>query len=183
MKIPWLWIGGGSAALAVWVISKVSRGESFVPNVVTELTRTPQDILDAVAAINPENNPDLQPGAANEYGTVGTWCNRFIALVTEALGAPIPYGTAGMRANDQIDWLGQGNGGWYPTSKAGAQAAALAGHLAVATYRNLNGSGHLALVLPIPGAMQIAQAGAHNYNMASLASGFGSIQPIFFAHD
>lgn len=179
MKV-WPWVFGGGVAAAIWYLTK-----DTVSNLVIESTRTPDDILNAVAAVNPEGNPDLQPGANGG----ASWCNKFVALVTAQLGVPIIWGEWGTRANDQINWLQEGNGGWYPASKADAQAAALAGHVALATYFNLNppphDSGHMALVLPYQGAMQIAQAGAHNFNQVALNSPqtFGSIQPDFFVHD
>lgn len=176
---PWMWIAGAGAALVAYFISQGSNVVDAITNVVTETTRTPQDILDAVAAIDPAHNPELQPGYTNQWGTTGTWCNAFIALVTARLGAPVP---SGMNADGMISWLDAGNGGWYPVSKADAQTAALEGHLAIATYYNFGGSGHMALVLPYPGSMQTAQAGAVNYNVGPLERGFGQIQPVFFMH-
>lgn len=180
-EIPWAWLGlGGAAAYAAYVFF---GDNPVVPDVITQATRSPEDILRAVADVDPEHNPALQPGANG--GT--TWCNKAVALITAKLGVPIIWGEWGTRANDQIIWLQQGNGGWYPGNKDDAQAAALAGHVSLATYFNLNpppsDAGHIAIVLPYPGTMQIAQAGRANFNMGPLTRGFGSIQPQFFIHD
>lgn len=143
--------------------------------------RNPQDILDAVAEVSPETNPTLQNG----YLGQPDWCNRFVALVTRALGVPIIYGDYGTRANDQISWLDASSDGWYPVSNAGeAQRLALQGEVVLATYYNLapGKSGHMALVLPLAGTPMIAQAGKTNFSQGTIAQGFGSIRPIFYAH-
>ncbi len=107
-----------------------------------------------------------------------------MARVTARLGAPLPFGPYGTLVNDQIKYMDAGNGGWYPiASRDQAQLNALAGKLALPTYYNLAGHGHIAIVLPFDGAMQIAQAGAKNFNRGALAAGFGNIQPIFYGHD
>ncbi len=159
----------GTGLIAIWYLLR-----DKVSNVVTSAFRTPQSILDAVAAIDPEHNPDLQPDDG------ATWCNKFVMLVTAALGAPVPSDLA----NGQGEFIQGGNDGWYPASSAAeAQAAALAGKVVVASWINLGGHGHIALVLPISGPIQIAQAGAHNYNQAPLSWGFGTKQPAFSVHD
>lgn len=146
--------------------------------------RNPQDILDAVAEVDPKYNPTLQSG----YLGQPNWCNRFAALVTRALGVPIIYGDYGTRANDQILWLDAGNDGWYPVTNASqAQQLALEGEVVLATYYNMTPgkSGHMALVLPLGGTPKIAQAGKNNFDAtdnATIAMGFGAIRPIFYAH-
>ena len=161
----------GLGALAVGFLWDPTR------NAIVRLTRTPQDILDAVADVDPKNNPELQPGY---LGDAFTWCNKFMYLVLGELGVSIPFGPTD--ANDQIEYLAQGNDGWQRVQAQDAQAAALNGNVAVATYFNPGGHGHLALILPYSGVMQIAQAGASNFNRGSLASGFGAIQPVFYVH-
>lgn len=169
-KLAWYFMGGAGLLVAA----------AFSKNKVISMLRTPQDILQAVAEVNPAGNPVLQPGQINGVPTAGiTWCNKFISLVTAKLGVPIPQ----MLANDQADWLEDGNGGWLRVLDAqSAQIAALKGQVAVAVWHNLNGHGHSSLVLPISGAVQIAQAGKTNFNQGSLAKGWGSIQPAFFVH-
>lgn len=165
----WLWIaGGGFLAWLLW---------DPIRNAVLTVARTPQDIIDAVADIDPQHNPDLQPGT---LGDGLTWCNKFMWLVLGELGVNIPF--APTNANDQIEYLAQGNDGWQEVTRDDAQIAALNGNVAVATYFNPGGHGHLALVLPYGGPMQIAQAGASNFNKGALASGFGNIQPVFYVH-
>lgn len=150
---------------------------------VKSMPRTTQDIFNAVAKIDPKNNPALQRGAPPAPKKTDTWCNKFLAWVTALLGCPIPFGTWGTLANAQILWLADGNDGWYQAaSREDAQAAALLAHVVIATYFNPNGNGHMALVLPIEGPMQTAQAGAINFNQGDIEDGFGSIEPVFYIH-
>jgi hypothetical protein len=143
--------------------------------------RSPQDILDAVAKVDPAHNPTLQSG----YLGQPNWCNRAVYLLCSELGVGIIFGEYGTRANDQIAWLDAGNGGWFQvSSKDEAQRLAMEGYVVLATYFNMmpGASGHMALVLPLPGTMQIAQAGKRTFNRGSLAQGFGAIQPVYYAH-
>lgn len=186
----WVWWAAGAAGAAglVGVILGVKgtgilNQDPFAPgtNLLPQIFgRTPQDIFNAVASVDPANNPTLQRG----YLGQPNWCNRFVHLVCDELGVPLVWGEYGTRANDQVDWLRAGNGGWFPVSKADAQSLALQGYVVLAAYQNSNPdeSGHMALVLPLAGTMMIAQAGARNFNQGSLAAGFGSIQPEFYAH-
>ncbi len=176
LPIPLLLGLGGGVLITLGLVFK---------NTVVSMLRKPDDILKAVAEIDPENNPTLQRGAPPAPKPTDTWCNKFVALVTAKLGAPIPFGKWGTLANDQIEWLDAGNDGWYqlPSAQA-AQDAALEGKVAVATWFNLSGGpGHIALVLPVPGpSVRIAQAGATNFNDGSVSNGFGSKLPTFYAH-
>lgn len=143
--------------------------------------RTPQSILDAVQSVDPEHSPELQPGANGG----STWCNRFLYLVLRKLGITLPWGTYGTRVNELISYIDAGNDGWYPVSSAQeAQQIALQGGIVVATYYNMTPgeSGHAALVLPIAGEVQIAQAGGKNFSRGSIARGFGDIHPTFYGH-
>lgn len=143
--------------------------------------RSPQDIIDAVSEIDPQNNPDLQPLSD---GT--TFCNVFMNMLMDKLGVPFaPWGQWGALANNQIAWVDAANGGWYPVASAQqAIQLALQGKVVIATYYNINGHGHLAIVLPVAGSVpEIAQAGSRNYNEAPITWGFGNIKPIFYAHD
>lgn len=144
--------------------------------------RTPEDIRRAVREIDPEHNADLQPGAPPAPPD-GTWCNKFVAWATSALGAPVPFGEYGTPVNAQVVWLQAGNDGWRVTDAAGAQAGALAGKVALATYFNPQGHGHIALVLPEASELRIAQAGRTNFNDGPLARGFGSAPVVFFVHE
>lgn len=148
-------------------------------NVYLTAVRTPEDIIDAAEQVSVD--PSVQPG----YSGQPDWCNRFLYLVLDKLGVTIPYGKYGVKANDQIAWIAAGNDGWYSTDAAGAQQAALAGNIGIATYTNpvASASGHVALVLPVDGSpLQIAQAGNTVSAQMPITSGFGLITPVFFAH-
>lgn len=165
----------GGVAVAIYFVANKAR------NAVIQATRTPQDILWAVQAVDPEHAPDLQKGYG---GPSKTWCNKAMYLLLKQLGIDVPWGEYGTSANDIIAYIDAGNDGWYPVSKDDAQSLALQGQVAVATYYNYdpNGHGHMGLVLPIDGPMQIAQAGNINRNQTSLESGFGFLKPVFYAH-
>lgn len=189
MKSSWLWWAAGAAGavgvagvlLGLKGAGVIAAEDAGVINLNSMGFRSPQDIFDAVAKINPEGNPTLQNGYLGQQN----WCNRFAALVTSELGCPIIFGEYGTRANDQIAWLDAGSNGWYQVgSQSEAQSLAINGSVVLATYYNMmpGGSGHMALVLPVGGGMRIAQAGKHCYNNASLAAGFGAIRPVFYAH-
>lgn len=173
MKFPWLIAGGILAGLA-------SMG------VKSAMARIPQDIFNAVAQVDPEHNPSLQRGAPPAPKLTDTWCNKAVALITALLGCPIPFGQWGTLANAQILWLQAGNDGWYQAAgREDAQAAAMLGHVVIATYYNPSGNGHMAIVLPIDngdGQLWTAQAGAVNFNQDRLERGFGAIEPVFFIH-
>lgn len=194
MKAAW-WIAGaaGAAGLTALVlgVKGATEGQSVTEELGTVVNqvkfsagRTPQDILDAVASIDPANNPELQPG----YGGGATWCNKFLAMVSSALGCPIPYGQYGTRINAMISWLDAGNDGWYQlgTSATAARDAALQGQVVLATYYNMNpppnDAGHGAIVLPLDGTPMIAQAGRSTFNRGTIPQGFGAIRPVFYAH-
>lgn len=175
--IPLPYIVAGLAAIAVYFLKQPVIEE------YSALTRTPQDIQDAVAKIDPEGSPELQAGAYPAPNSTDTWCNKFCYLVTDELGCPILWGNYGTLANDQIAWLASGSDGWSSTDEPGAIAAAVAGKVALATFYNPSGHGHIALVLPVDGdTAQIAQAGASNFNQGDLATGFGSNPVAFYQH-
>lgn len=167
-------LGGGAAALA-FVFGRAKSAYQ-------QATRSPQDILDAVAAEDPESTSDLQPGYEG-----ATHCNLFVYRVLRRLGIDLPWGEYGTRANNIIAYMDAGNDGWFPATADDAQAYAMNGKVAVATYYNINppphDSGHVAIVLPIPGSIQIAQAGNSNFAQGDIRRGFGNIRPQFYVHD
>lgn len=143
--------------------------------------RDPQSIFDAVAAVNPAGALDLQPGY---LGAGYTWCNKFIERVLLQLGITFPGPPT--LVNGQIDYLSAGNDGWYEVNGMfDAQAAALQGQIALATYWNPNpaGHGHIALILPVDGPIVMsAQAGERNWNSAPMLAAFGTLPTRFFVH-
>ncbi len=130
-----------------------------------------------------------------------TYCNIFVWDATKAMGAEIPHwvdqqgrpaevgarGAWEMDANATHRWLeNQGRSqGWRKVSAAEAQRMANTGRPVVASWLNPGGIGHIAMVRPGEGAMQIAQAGARNFNEGSLSRGFGNAARAteFFVHD
>lgn len=173
-------VGGAIAAgVAIFLNRIKTAAYEAAPGV---FHRDPQSILDAVATVDPEHNPDLQRGAA-PAAVDGTWCNKAAYLILQQLGIDIPWGDYGTKADDIIAWIDAGNDGWYQVSQDDAQALALNGGVVLATYYNMGGPGHIAIVLPIGGpTIQIAQAGAQNFDQGDLVHGFGFIKPTFYAH-
>jgi hypothetical protein len=175
---PWFLGAAGAGAAAIYFTDAGQNAINIVKTTAQSAvtTRTPQDIFDAVAAIDPEHNPELQPGANGG----ADWCNKFIYLVLTKLGVYMPINTL---ANAEVQYM-LDSPDWTQVQADDAVAAALQGQVAVATYYNPTPgrSGHVALVLPIEGGVQIAQAGGHTYNQIPLAYGFGSYPVQFFVH-
>lgn len=142
------------------------------------------DVLAAVAQVDPARNPALQRGAPPAPRPSDTWCNKFVALVTALLKCPLPWGTWGTLANDQLKWLRAEPQGWKRLpNQAAAIAAAVGGAVVVAAAERYP-NGHIAIGLPFTTTeLQIAQAGASNFERGSLRQGFGATHDVeFFAH-
>lgn len=140
---------------------------------------TPLTPAAAVASVDPEHAADLQPGGGL------TWCNLFVARVCAKLGAPL----LGVLANEQTAWLSSESAkaaGWLEVSEAEARELATQDVLALATYYNSKGHGHIAVVVhPFAGAptgvTYIAQAGLRNFAHRPLSHGFGDFPVRFYA--
>lgn len=122
-----------------------------------------------------------------------TWCNIYAWDVTRAMGAeiphwydpatgnPMPVGKGSeMRANDMVSYLEQMRGGWQQVPSELARSRAAAGYPTVIVWRNPDGPGHIAMLLPDG---TIAQAGASNLWRGSITAGFGYRPLKFFTHD
>lgn len=130
---------------------------------------------------DPDGREETSPGKH-------THCSAFVAATAKRLDVYVlrpPEHKQILLANAQYDWLaGEGAAqGWRPVAGAiEAQAAANAGELVVATYKNPHDDkpGHIAIVRPSDKSdaqirsegPQIAQAGAENYASTSLKVGF-----------
>lgn len=102
------------------------------------------------------HNPRYTPRGGNTY------CNIFVWDVTRAMGAEVPHwvnasGTPvgvgqgrELNANATNDWFHQHGArhGWRQVSAEEAQRMANAGHPSVASWKNPNGIGHIAIVRP-----------------------------------
>ncbi|GJD51236.1 hypothetical protein OPKNFCMD_3988 [Methylobacterium crusticola] len=127
-------------------------------------------------------------------GKAHTHCSAFVAAIAMRLNVyilrPPEHGTV-LLANAQGYWLrdvGAGRG-WRPLlDERQAQARADAGELVVASYINPDPavSGHIAFVRPDSGlaALEIAQAGHHNFARGTMDQGFGTRRwrVHFYAH-
>jgi hypothetical protein len=173
--------------------------EDIAPPIRNEVGNRNPDLFNAVldqfsVSINPRYRKNQQ--SENE-----TYCNIFVWDVTKAMGAEIPHwvdengrpvpqfsGTE-QGANDMIDWLEKFgvNQGWDVVDAEGAQAMANLGKPVVATWKNPNGVGHIAMVRP--GRMSekdgpaLAQAGAINSNTITVGESFGDKDVVYYYHD
>lgn len=153
-----------------------------------------------VSELDPEHSPRYTPRDLNGDQKNETFCNIFTWDLTSAMDAEIPHwidptnGNPGrpgsafreLNANAMIEWL-RTHGprfGWHPADPSTARVYALAGKPAVAGWRNPNGIGHIAPLIPAPDArIWIAQAGRSCFNRGTLAEGFGALTPSFWIHE
>lgn len=150
-------------------------------------------VAQAVAAADVEHHPRYQPEGS------ATWCNLFVwdvtrAVLGEAECAPHWIGPdnapcapfKGQEASANVLcawlWLAGPKFGWRRADAAEAHAAAVAGACALATWANLGGHGHVAVVLPEADGIRIAQAGRTCFSNGSLARGFGNKPVTFYVH-
>ena len=157
-----------------------------------ELPRV-KSVLEAVTLTDVARHARYQP----EDGQ--TFCNIFVWDVTRALlgpefeaphwigedGAPCPpFKGRELSANALCVWLRTVGPacGWHCVREFGAGTAANHGEVALATWENPGGHGHVAVVLPNPNEIRIAQAGKTCFADGSLAKGFGSKPVSFYVH-
>ena len=157
-----------------------------------ELPRV-KSVLEAVTLADVAHHARYQP----EDGQ--TFCNIFVWDVTRALlgeaecaphwvgegNAPCPMGRGReLSANALCVWLRTAGPtfGWHHAGAAEAHVAAMHGEVALATWENPGGHGHVAVVLPNPNEIRVAQAGKTCFMDGSLTKGFGSKLVNFYVH-
>lgn len=150
----------------------------------TPVNRSPERLMAIVAEHLCRGRYRYEPRDVTGDGRPETFCNVLVQDVTEAMGCPVPRHT---RANELLEWLSSSGRslGWTEVSESVARIQADRGSVALAAWRNPDGPGHLAIVVPSLGERGdtfIAQAGATNFTRRPLAAGFGRHQPRFFAH-
>lgn len=146
-------------------------------------------------------------GKVERHPEHATHCSIFVASLAERLHVPLlspPEHPAHQLANAQFDWLLGEAGrskGWVPVgTPLEAQQRANRGEWVLAVYRATKEGhhGHIAVVRPAEKTAaeidadgpQVTQAGTHNYQSATLATGFdqhpeawGTVRAVrFFAH-
>lgn len=156
-----------------------------------------QRVLAAVRSINAAS-PKYTARDIDGDGKKDTMCNWFVADVAAAIGLSVNA----IPTNDQAAVDGNGykpvsanrlneyfhqeaaepNGHWRMVSQADAATAASQDKFVVASLKNGQGHGHVAIILPgsTGKAIRIAQAGRVNGNDMALAEGFGKSTPTFF---
>jgi hypothetical protein len=180
--------------------TSVSRGWPVTPPLTSNINqRDPRlynEVLDQFAV---PNNPRYKPTSSS------TWCNIFVSDATKAMGAEIPHwvdskgnpakvaaaGAHELSANGVADWLrtsGTKNG-WRAVSLDEAQRMANEGKPVVASWKNPNGIGHVAMLRPGDGSgkVMVAQAGATNSNAMNIKDAFSTAwtkkQLVVYVHD
>lgn len=113
-----------------------------------------------------------------------TACNLFVQDVAEAMGVEVPRNK---RANDLRAWfetVAAIAAGWEKSDAHTGMAMAEQGCLAVASWSNPNGPGHLSVFVPSLGENGVwsAQAGRVCFTRDLLQRGFGAIAPDIFVH-
>lgn len=130
-----------------------------------------------------ESNPHWVKHDVTGDGKPETFCNAFTQRIATKMGVFLP---AGMLANDLATWLpGEGAAaGWKPCSGIEAQQAADRGELAVVSYRNPGGHGHIAPLAPSLGepGIWLCNVGASNFTRGPLSIALGRLPVSFFTH-
>lgn len=167
--------------------------------VTPDIVNTPDNrgasaYLAAVKQFDVEHHPRYK---RNEHGA--TMCNIFLWDATKATSCEIPHWVdpatgvevpmgkgKELSANGVCDWLGVHGieHGWMQCGELQARSRASAGYPTVVAWKNPGGIGHVGMILPGADFTHLAQAGASNFFDKPLASGFGSVRPLFFyTHD
>lgn len=151
--------------------------------------RSPYSLMRVLEQFNVATSRRYAVRDTNGDGKPDTHCDAFACDVSLAMGIVLPsevkpdgdpaealHGRE-LNANDTIRWLRQHGPrfGWQHVNETEARTAANAGHMVLATWLNVGGRGHLAVLRPSDSdRTMIAQAGAHNFEKGTLAQGFGS---------
>jgi hypothetical protein len=166
--------------------------------------RNPISYAKALEQFDVEHNPRYSQRDSNGDGKVDTFCNKFLADGSRALGCEIPailfsYSRANdgtivllgkeLSANGMAEWFASKKdelAGWHEVNASDAILRANDGFPTVVIWNNPGGTGHVAWVLPSPvdGPMQVAQAGSTNFFNGPIRKGFGNAQGLkFYTHD
>jgi len=154
------------------------QGESLPIRITSEIgKRSAQQLIAVVSQFDVSRSIRYAKGQRGG----GTWCNRFVCDVLDAMHVPIPY----QRANDMHDWFGRQGivAGWQFVPAMRAMFDASAGKPVVATWKNPEAkqSGHVAIVVPAKGpGIWIAQAGLENFSFGLMRRGFGENKTVSF---
>jgi len=152
------------------------------PPTIACLPRSPENLKIVLDSLKVMTTPKYLPEDLNNDGKKETKCNWFVSGACELLDAHLPKG---LRAREQIQWLGSPDGrleNWFECIlKEDADAHAALGHAVVVGWTNPDpkAPSHVAM-LRSPG--RICQAGAKNYNDALLSYGFGNRAVRYFCH-
>jgi hypothetical protein len=142
--------------------------------------------IEAVTAEAVETNP-LYARDIDKDGHPEPWCNLFVENVCRRVGVLLP---AGLRANEQVEWLLSDAGkvaGWEEVGEHAARAMADAELMVVAGWVNPGApradgsrpSGHVGVLLA---GGKLAQAGARRFSSGTVTQGFGARLPVFIGN-
>lgn len=167
-----------------------------VPLVSAPGARSPMRTLAVIEQFRVSAAARYAPAPRVDTPGTDTFCNIFLWDFTAAMGAEIPHwvdargepaapgnGNRETRANELVDRLQKGAWGWRPCSQESAHAQATLGLPVVAGWKNgLGGPGHVAVVMPVEGALRLAQAGAVCGERMTLVQCFGTRRVLFWWH-
>jgi len=150
------------------------------------LCRSRDRLIEVLRQFPVESHPRYEPRPGV------TFCNIFVADISRALGAEIPYWwmRSELNANSMADWLAGRHGqrhGWRISTRGECIARAELGMPCVVVWKNPDEKkpGHIAMVVPseMHGEARIAQAGSINSLSLALTRGFGDRVVTFFTHN
>lgn len=172
-----------------------------VPDYINnEGDRSPANYIKATQQFEVATNPRYVKGHDNDPSNgIETYCNIYLWDATKAMGCEVPHWVdpatgveapvgkgKELSANGVCDWFKVHalKFHWMECNEKQARARASSGFPTVVLWRNLQGIGHVAMVLPGTDFTHIAQAGSSNFFDGPLAKGFGGVTPLkFFTHD
>lgn len=149
-------------------------------------TRSPELLMAVVAEHQFRGAARYRPRDLTGDGRPETFCNVHSCDVAEAMGVLLPRG---LRANALMEWLigashRQPESQWEIVDAHVAQACADVGQLALATWFNRGGPGHICPLEPSLGepGVWVSNVGRTNFLRGTLAQAFGGLAVDFFAH-
>jgi peptidoglycan hydrolase-like protein with peptidoglycan-binding domain len=157
--------------------------DADMPIVADPKNRSAEQIRQVIDYFNVADNSNKryarQPGE--------TYCNIFARDVMLCLRAPLPHwvGTTEQDANKMHDWLSKPANDWGKVTADDASKAASQGIPALASWKNVSGIGHIAVVRPEkgePNNPRIAQAGSRNFKNGLVTDGFGDRTVSYFIY-
>lgn len=144
-------------------------------------TRSPEELVEAIASLEVETNPKYQPRDVTGDGLRETFCNVYVVDLMAKLGVVLP---SGLKVNALVPWLRSSD--WVQCVVEEAGRHANQGRPSLATWVNDHGPhGHIMALTPTPNGehgVWGAQAGSSCFSCAPITHGFGSLPVVGWVH-